>query len=149
MDNKADYHSSTNCTMFIYLNVRQFEVNLKFMLYCNTYLFSVVFYFMTKRLSVFCRSIYFDICTDNNINFFFFFHISSSHIVNSVCWSHALVNGPTSKRPASDDGRCGGQLLMMLMIISPTWEAPSPEKPTLTWKSITDFPKPTLHLEDS
>ena len=26
---------------------------------------------------------------------------------------------------------------------------PSPEKPTLTWKSITDFPKPTLHLEDT
>ena len=30
-----------------------------------------------------------------------------------------------------------------------TWEASSPEKPTLTWKSITDFPRPTLHLEDS
>ena len=42
-----------------------------------------------------------------------FFRISSSHIVNSVCWSHALVNGPTSKRPASDGGRCSGQLLMM------------------------------------
>ena len=25
-----------------------------------------------------------------------------------------------------------------LPIISPTWEAPSPEKPTSTWKSITD-----------
>ena len=37
----------------------------------------------------------------------------SSHIVNSVCWSHALVKGPTSKRPASDGGRCSGQLLMM------------------------------------
>ena len=36
-----------------------------------------------------------------------------------------------------------------LPILSPTFEAPSPEKPTLTWKSITDFPKPTLHLEDS
>ena len=46
-------------------------------------------------------------------SFFFFFRISSSHIVNSVCWSHALVNGPTSKRPASDGGRCSGQLLMM------------------------------------
>ena len=45
--------------------------------------------------------------------FFFFFRISSSHIVNSVCWSHALVNVPTSKRPASDGGRCSGQLLMM------------------------------------
>ena len=43
----------------------------------------------------------------------FFFCISSSHIVNSVCWSHALVNAPTSKRPASDGGRCSGQLLMM------------------------------------
>ena len=40
-------------------------------------------------------------------------YISSSHIFNSVCWSHALVNGPTSKRPASDGGRCSGQLLMM------------------------------------
>ena len=28
-------------------------------------------------------------------------------IVNSVCWSHALV--PTSKTPASDGGRCSGQ----------------------------------------
>ena len=37
----------------------------------------------------------------------------------------------------------------MLPILSPTWEAPSPEKPALTWTSITDFPKPTLHLEDS
>ena len=37
----------------------------------------------------------------------------------------------------------------MLPILSPTWEAPSPEKPALRWKSITDFPKPTLHLEDS
>ena len=44
---------------------------------------------------------------------FFFYRISSSHIFNSVCWSHALVNGPTSKRPASDGGRCSGQLLMM------------------------------------
>ena len=25
---------------------------------------------------------------------------------------------------------------------------PSREKPTLTWKSISDFPKPTLHFED-
>ena len=43
----------------------------------------------------------------------FFFRISSSHIFNSICWSHALVIGPTSKRPASDGGRCSGQLLMM------------------------------------
>ena len=43
-----------------------------------------------------------------------FFRISSSHIIiNSICWSHALANGPTSKRPASDGGRCSGQLLMM------------------------------------
>ena len=47
------------------------------------------------------------------LRFLFFFRISSSHIVNSVCWSHALVNGPTSKRPASDGGLCSGQLLMM------------------------------------
>ena len=40
-------------------------------------------------------------------------YISSSHIINSVCWSQSLVNGPTSKRPASDGGRCSGQLLMM------------------------------------
>ena len=37
----------------------------------------------------------------------------------------------------------------MQPILSPTWEAPSPEKPALMWKSITDFPKPTLHLENS
>ena len=30
-----------------------------------------------------------------------------------VCWSHALVNGPTSKRPASGGGLCSGQLLVM------------------------------------
>ena len=34
-------------------------------------------------------------------------------IVNSVCWSHALVNGPTSKRPASDGGLCSGQRIMV------------------------------------
>ena len=43
----------------------------------------------------------------------FIFRISSSHNINSVCWSHALVNGPTSKRPASDGGRCSGQLSMI------------------------------------
>ena len=43
----------------------------------------------------------------------FFFRIASSPIVNSVCWSHALDNGTTSKRPVSDGGRCSGQLLMM------------------------------------
>ena len=37
---------------------------------------------------------------------------------------------------------------LKLPIISPTWEAPSPERPILTWTSITDFPKPTLHLEE-
>ena len=41
------------------------------------------------------------------------FRVSSYYIVNSVCWSHALVNSPTSKRPASDGGLCSGQLLMM------------------------------------
>ena len=45
--------------------------------------------------------------------FFFFFRISSSHIINSVCWSHALVNGPTSNRPASYGGRCSEHLLMI------------------------------------
>ena len=39
--------------------------------------------------------------------------IVSDQIVNSVCWSHALVNGPTSKMPASDGGLYIGQLLMM------------------------------------
>ena len=34
--------------------------------------------------------------------------IESNHIVNSVCWSHALVNGPSSKMPASDGGLCRG-----------------------------------------
>ena len=39
--------------------------------------------------------------------------LSSSHIVNSVCWGHALVNDPTSKRPASDRGQCSEQMLMI------------------------------------
>ena len=39
--------------------------------------------------------------------------ILSDQIVNSVCWNHALVNGTTSKMPASDGGLCIGQLLMM------------------------------------
>ena len=38
---------------------------------------------------------------------------------------------------------------LKLQIISITWEAPSPETPTLSWKSITYFPKPSLHLEVS
>ena len=46
---------------------------------------------------------------------------------------HVCVNDDTPKLP----------------IISSTWEAASPEKPTLTWKSITHLPKATLHLEDS
>ena len=55
----------------------------------------------------------------NYLWFWFFFRISSSHnIVNSVFWSHALVNGPTLKRPASDGGRYSGQLLMMWSICS-------------------------------
>ena len=37
---------------------------------------------------------------------------------------------------------------LKLPIRSPTWEATSPGKPTLTHNSITDIPKPTLHLED-
>ena len=45
--------------------------------------------------------------------FFLFCHVSSYTIVNSVCWGHALINGPTSKRPASDGGLRIGQLLMM------------------------------------
>ena len=40
-------------------------------------------------------------------------HCRTETVFNSVCWSHALVNGPTSKRPASDGGLCSGQLLMM------------------------------------
>ena len=44
---------------------------------------------------------------------FYFFRVSSSQIVNSVCCSHALVNGPTSKRPASDGGLCSWQMLTM------------------------------------
>ena len=43
----------------------------------------------------------------------FFFRISSYHIVNSVCCSHPLVSGPTSKRPSSAGGLCSGQLLVM------------------------------------
>ena len=56
----------------------------------------------------------------------------SSHIVNSVCWSHALVKGPTSKRPASDGGRCSGQILMMWSAVcsgSPHSHAPLPASP--------------------
>ena len=45
--------------------------------------------------------------------FFFVYHRLILIIINSVCWSHALVNGLASKRPASDGGRCSGQLLMM------------------------------------
>ena len=30
------------------------------------------------------------------------------HIVNSVCWSHARVNDPTSETPVSDGGLCIG-----------------------------------------
>ena len=37
--------------------------------------------------------------------------IVSDRIVNSVCWSHALINGPTSKMPASAGGLCIGQML--------------------------------------
>ena len=33
-------------------------------------------------------------------------------------------------------------------IISPTWEEHYQEKPKFTWKSIIDFPWPTLHLTD-
>ena len=43
----------------------------------------------------------------------FFFRIYRLIIVNSVCWSHALASDPTSKRLASDSGRCSGQLLIM------------------------------------
>ena len=59
-------------------------------------------------------------------DFFILFRVSSYQIVNSVCWSHALVNGPTSKRPASDGGLCSGQLLMMCSAVcsgSPHWRA--------------------------
>ena len=51
------------------------------------------------------------------VYFFFFFRVSSYQIVNSVCWSHALVIGPTSKRPASDGSVCSGQLLMMWSVV--------------------------------
>ena len=47
--------------------------------------------------------------------------IVSDQIVNSVCWSHALVNGPTSKMPASDGGLCIGQLLMMWSAVCSGW----------------------------
>ena len=45
---------------------------------------------------------------------FLFLSYIISHVlsIQSVS-SHALVNSPTSKRPASDGGRCRGQLLMM------------------------------------
>ena len=40
------------------------------------------------------------------------------------------------------------QLLANRLDAGKSPQAPSPEKPTSTWKSITDSPKPTLHLED-
>ena len=52
--------------------------------------------FLVIQLPPLCLAIW---CLQGS-SFFFFFRISSSHIFNSVCWSHALVNGPTSKRPA-------------------------------------------------
>ena len=45
--------------------------------------------------------------------YFFLFRISLYHIVNSVCYSHALVSGPPLERPVSDGGLFSGQLLMM------------------------------------
>ena len=66
---------------------------------------------LSQNMSIFCISI--SNVSESMIIMIFFYRISSSHIFNSVCWSHALVNGPTSKRPASDGGRCSGQLSMM------------------------------------
>ena len=60
----------------------------------------------------------------------FFFRISLYHIVNSVCWSHALVNGPTSKRPASDGGLCSGQLSVLARH---THMLHCPPVPTSSW----------------
>ena len=43
-----------------------------------------------------------DVCLSlRDTRFFRIYHII---IVNSVCCSHAMVSGPTSKRPASDGG---------------------------------------------
>ena len=58
--------------------------------------------------------------------------IVSDQIVNSVCWSHALVNGPTSKMPASDGGLCIGQPLMM-------WSAVCSGSP-LTCRTVRQSP---------
>ena len=52
-------------------------------------------------------------CKVSSSSFVYHARRVSSHIVNSVCWSHALGKGPTSKRPASDGGRCSGQLLVI------------------------------------
>ena len=38
--------------------------------------------------------------------------------MNSVCCSHAVVIGPTSKRLASDDGICSGKLLMIQHVLT-------------------------------
>ena len=67
--------------------------------------------------------------------------IVSSHIVNSVCWSHALVKGPTSKRPASDGGRFSGQLLKMCqmsVMARHTHMLHCPPASTSSWMLCTD-----------
>ena len=67
------------------------------------------------------------------LNMMVFFRVSSYYIVNSVSWSHALVNGPTSKRPASDGGLGSGQLLMM-------WSAVLFWLATLTCRTVCQSP---------
>ena len=81
----------------------------------------------------------------------FFFRVSSDQIVNSVCWSHALVNGPTSKMPASD----GGQLLMMWSAVcsgSPQSHAALSASPHFFMDALyycTDRPQFAVGLESS
>ena len=83
---------------------------------------------------------------------FFFFRVSSYDIVNSVCWSHALVNGPTSKRPASDGGLYSGQLLMMWSAVcsgSPHSHAALSASPISSWMLYIDRPQFANNLGSS
>ena len=82
----------------------------------------------------------------------FFLRISSSHIINSVCWSHALVNGPTSTKPASHGGRCSGQLLMMWSAVcsgSPHSHAEQSASRHFFMDGCTDRPQFAVCLESS
>ena len=77
--------------------------------------------------------------------YFFFFHVSSYQIVNSVCWSHSMANGPNF-----EEDRFGwwsmysiGQLLIMWSAICSvhTHMPHCPPVPTSSWMLCTDRPQ--------